>query len=57
MQLSLHRKKHTRLPDISNYTSVLNLLKENLENDEPLYTQRALQLADSLSKQSRAVFV
>ena len=57
MQSRLQGRKHKKIArNISNYSGVLDLLQESLHNDESLYTQRALKLADSLSKQSQTIF-
>ena len=42
--------------NLSNCSNVLDLLQESLRDDEPLYTQKALNLAHSLSKQSETIF-
>jgi hypothetical protein len=53
---SAKEETHKIAKNISNYSGVLDLLQESLRNNEPLYTQRALKLADSLSKQSQTIF-
>jgi hypothetical protein len=53
---SARDETHRIARNISNYAGVLDLILESLRLDQPLYTQRALRLADSLSEQSMILF-
>jgi hypothetical protein len=42
--------------NISNYSTVLELLQERLEADGPIYSQKALHIVEQLSQQSQELF-
>lgn len=51
----LREETHKIARNISNYSNVLDLLQESLQAETPLYTQRAFELANSLSIQSQTI--